>query len=135
MKRDSVRRATIQRRHATNHLSNVYPDIILEEEAARMSEDEEEEEEPEEEVLMRGRKRKASSLSLNSIEEVDYSSEYCYSNCRVFPVSFQPHLRNKIDKDNLEFDEEIQEKKQRRLDIIRRNNRKKNRMKETYRSK
>jgi hypothetical protein len=70
--------------------------------------------------------------SSDSVE--DYSDEYCYSNCRVFPVSFQPHLRNKIDKDNLEFDEEIEEKKQHRLEIVRIKNRKKHKMKETYRS-
>ena len=113
VKRRSVRRNTLMKRHAGTVDQPVPP----------VDEDK------------RGLKRKASVDSCDSVEEIDYSSEYVYFNCRVFPTGLQPHLRNKIDKDNLEFDEEIEEKKQRRIDIIRVNNRKKNKMKETYRSK
>ena len=35
----------------------------------------------------------------------DYSQEYTYSNCRVFPANFPQHLRTKMERDNLEFDE------------------------------
>ena len=118
VKRNSVRRTTLQKRHA-QHLQKMLN-------SSNASEGEE----------RRGIKRRASSVDSNdSIEEIDYSDEYCYSNCRVFPVKFQEHLRNKIDKDNLEFDEEIEEKKQRRIEIVRINNRKKNKMKDTYRRK
>ena len=118
VKRNSVRRTTLQKRHA-QHLQKMLN--------SNTSDDGEE---------RRGIKRRASSVDSNdSIEEIDYSDEYCYSNCRVFPVKFQEHLRNKIDKDNLEFDEEIEEKKQRRIEIVRINNRKKNKMKDTYRRK
>ena len=122
VKRDSVRRTTIQRRHASHRMAG-FPTVGGTDPASPVSVNAEK----------RGIKRKSSIESTDSVEEVDYSSEYCYSNCRVFPVGFQPHLRNKIDKDNLEFDEEIEEKKQRRLEIVRLNNRKKLRMKETYR--
>ncbi len=61
--------------------------------------------------------------------------DYVYSNCRVFPTSLQQHLRNRIDKDNLDFDEEIEEKRQRRLQIARQKNLKKKKMKDTYKSK
>merc|ERR1719228_1788596 len=40
----------------------------------------------------------------------DRDQEYCYSNSRIFPTSFPPHLRTKIDRDNLEFDEEHEER-------------------------
>ena len=116
VKRNSVRRATLQKRHA-QHLQKVLSSSPVDGEERR------------------GLKRKSSVDSNDSIEEIDYSDEYCYSNCRVFPVKFQQHLRNKIDKDNLEFDEEIEEKKQRRIEIVRINNRKKNKMKDIYRSK
>jgi len=78
--------------------------------------------------VARGVKRKLS-------EEIEsMSSDYVYSNCRVFPTSLQQHLRNKIDKDNMEFDEEIEEKRQRRLEIARQKNFKKRKMKETYKT-
>ena len=38
------------------------------------------------------------------------SSEYCLSNGKIFPVNFPPHLKTKIDKDNLEFEEERDER-------------------------
>jgi len=43
-------------------------------------------------------------------EKKSNRDEYCYSNCRIFPTCFPPHLRTKIDRDNLEFDEEHEER-------------------------
>jgi len=43
-------------------------------------------------------------------EKSDRDQEYCYSNCRIFPTRFPPHLRTKIDRDNMEFDEEHEER-------------------------
>ena len=79
--------------------------------------------------VVRGIKRK---LSTDSNEDIN--KDYVYSNCRVFPTSLQQHLRNRIDKDNLEFDEEINEKRLRRLEIARQKNLKKKKMKDTYKS-
>jgi len=45
----------------------------------------------------------------------DRDQEYCYSNSRIFPTSFPPHLRTKIDRDNIEFDEEHEERMTSRL--------------------
>eukprot|EP00090_Calanus_glacialis_P012504 TRINITY_DN21085_c0_g1_i1.p1 TRINITY_DN21085_c0_g1~~TRINITY_DN21085_c0_g1_i1.p1 ORF type:complete len:1287 (-),score=515.73 TRINITY_DN21085_c0_g1_i1:63-3923(-) len=45
----------------------------------------------------------------------DRDQEYCYSNSRIFPTSFPPHLRTKIDRDNMEFDEEHEERMTSRL--------------------
>jgi len=120
-KRDTVRRTTIQKRNA-QHLKETAAAANAKRSTTNVTDDSD----------RRGIKRKSSVDSSDSVE--DYSDEYCYSNCRVFPVSFQPHLRNKIDKDNLEFDEEIEEKKQHRLEIVRIKNRKKHKMKETYRN-
>lgn len=40
--------------------------------------------------------------------EQEPGQEYVWSNSRVFPLSFPRHLRTKIDRDNLECDEEHQ---------------------------
>ena len=40
----------------------------------------------------------------------DKNQEYCFSNGKVFPTSFPLHLRTKIDRDNIEFDEEHEER-------------------------
>ena len=37
-------------------------------------------------------------------------SEYCLSNGKIFPVNFPPHLKTKIEKDNMEFEEEREER-------------------------
>ena len=41
--------------------------------------------------------------------------DYCFSNGKIFPIIFPPHLRTKIDKDNMEFDEERFERMSSRL--------------------
>ena len=124
MKRDAVRRKTIQMRHASVASavkSGVPPELVGDGGGGSSGG-------PPEPGTLRGVKRK---LSTDTSAE-DYSNEYSYSNCRVFPVKFQPHLRNKVDKDNLEFDEEINEKKQQRIEIVRRKNREKRKMREMY---
>ena len=127
VKRDAVRRATIQKRHAMLSAANSRAVLIP-------AEEEKEQQQTGCDLPLRGLKRKNSSDSSgSSVEEVDYSDEYCYSNSRVFPVSFQPHLRTKIDKDNQEFDEEMEEKKHLRLVSARDNNKKRLKMMEIYR--
>ena len=127
MKRDAVRRKTIQMRHASVASAvktGIPPELVGDGGGGSSGGGGG----PPEPGTLRGVKRK---LSTDSSAE-DYSNEYSYSNCRVFPVKFQPHLRNKVDKDNLEFDEEINEKKQQRIEIVRRKNREKRKMREMY---
>jgi hypothetical protein len=69
------------------------------------------------------------------VEEIDYSDEYCYSNTRVFPMSFQPHLRTKIDKDNQEFDEELEEKKKLRHVSVEEHNHRRVKMLDLYKGR
>jgi hypothetical protein len=137
VKRDAVRRATIQRRHAM--LSLGPPRAVCSDKTDSDAEMQqlqlpEPQQQVEDDQLQRGKKRKTSGESSgSSVEEIDYSDEYCYSNSRVFPISFQPHLRTKIDKDNQEFDEELEEKKHVRLVSLRDNNKKRIKMRELYR--
>ena len=111
VKRDAVRRASIQQQNAKDGQVAVGADTGAAQPNApppQLTPEATEGVPP----LQRGKKRKNSTDSSgSSVEEIDYSDEYCYSNTRVFPMSFQPHLRTKIDKDNQEFDEELEEKK------------------------
>ena len=45
------------------------------------------------------------------------NAEYCFSNGKVFPIIFPQHLRIKIDKDNMEFEEERFERMSSRLQV------------------
>jgi uncharacterized DUF497 family protein len=121
VKRDAVRRSAIHKLAVVQGTAvTVLPEDGLPEKEQR-------------DPAVRGVKRKNSGDSSgSSVEEVDYSDEYCYSNSRVFPVTFQPHLRTKIDKDNQEFDEELEEKKHVRLVSVRNNNKKRLKMMDLY---
>jgi len=61
-------------------------------------------------VVYRQAMSNLSSRENTQEDRPDKTHEYCYSNARIFPTSFPPHLRTKIDRDNLEFDEEHEER-------------------------
>merc|ERR1719186_707172 len=51
---------------------------------------------------VKGRRQSGSSVGSQGSQD----SSYLFSNTRVFPRTFPQHLKTKIDRDNLEFDEE-----------------------------
>ena len=69
----------------------------------------------------------------SSIEEVDYTAEYVFSNTRVFPVTFPIHLKSKIDRDNQEYDEEQEERHHSRMAEINEQQNKRRTMIQQYR--
>ena len=69
----------------------------------------------------------------SSIEEVDYTAEYVFSNTRVFPATFPIHLKSKIDRDNQEYDEEQEERHHSRMAEINEQQNKRRTMIQQYR--